>query len=195
METNISMADTRIWLSYREGDELAFRQLYDMHNSGLIQYGFRFTRDQHVIEESVQDLFIKLWQNRKNIGPTPSVKFYLYKSFRRILARKLEYLPDTTSYTEEDNKLQFRFEIGQDEVLMQKEHLQELKQKLELAMSGMTDRQREAIYLKFYEDLSHEEIGEMMSITSKATYKLIYRALDHLRENFVLLAFLLKLMS
>lgn len=187
------MADTRIWLSYREGDELAFRQLYDMYNTGLMQYGFRFTQNQHVIEESVQDLFIKLWQNRKNIGPTPSVKFYLYKSFRRILARKLEYLPDTTAYTEEDGKLQFRFEIGQDEVLIQKEHLQELKQKLETAMNGMTDRQREAIYLKFYENLSHEQISEMMNITSKATYKLLYRALGHLRENFVLLAFLFKL--
>lgn len=186
------MADTNIWSSYREGNELAFRQLYDMYNTGLMKYGFRFTRDQHVIEESIQDLFIKLWQNRKNVGPTPSVKFYLYKSFRRVLARKLEYLPDTVSYTGQDDKLQFRFEIGQDEVLMQKERLQELKRKLEAAMTGMTDRQREAIYLKFYEDLSYEEISEMMSITSKATYKLVYRALDHLRENFMLLAFFIK---
>jgi RNA polymerase sigma factor (sigma-70 family) len=192
MENNISMTDASIWSSYREGDELAFRQLYDIYNAGLMKYGFRFTRDQHVIEESIQDLFIKLWQNRKNIGPTPSVKFYLYKSFRRVLARKLEYLPDTVSYAEQDDRLQFRFEIGQDEVLMQKERLQELKRKLEAAMSGMTDRQREAIYLKFYEDLSYEEISEMMSITSKATYKLVYRALDHLRENFVLLAFFIK---
>lgn len=187
------MADNDIWASYRNGDEQAFRQLYDIYYASLVKYGYRFTRDQHVIEESIQDLFIKLWQNRQSVGNTPSVKFYLYKSFRRVLARKLEYLPDDVTYTDDDDKLQFRFEIGQDEVLMQQERILELKRQLETAMAGMTDRQREAIYLKFYEDLSYDEISEVMSITPKATYKLVYRALDQLRENLSLLAFLLGL--
>lgn len=185
------MADTEIWSSYRNGDEQSFRQLYDLYYAGLFKYGFRFTKDQHIIEESIQDLFIKLWQNRSTVGPTPSVKFYLYKAFRRVLARKLEYLPETVSYAGQDDKLQFDFEIGQDEVLMQKERMLELKRQLEAAMAGMTDRQREAIYLKFYEDLSYDEISEVLSITPKATYKLVYRALDHLRDNLVLLTFLL----
>lgn len=185
------MADTEIWSSYRNGDEQSFRQLYDLYYAGLFKYGFRFTKDQHIIEESIQDLFIKLWQNRNTVGPTPSVKFYLYKAFRRVLARKLEYLPETVSYAGQDDKLQFDFEIGQDEVLMQKERMLELKRQLETAMAGMTDRQREAIYLKFYEDLSYDEISEVLSITPKATYKLVYRALDHLRDNLVLLTFLL----
>lgn len=185
------MADTEIWSSYRNGDEQSFRQLYDLYYAGLFKYGFRFTKDQHIIEESIQDLFIKLWQNRSTVGPAPSVKFYLYKAFRRVLVRKLEYLPETVSYTGEDDKLQFDFEIGQDEVLMKKERMLELKRQLEAAMAGMTDRQREAIYLKFYEDLSYDEISEVLSITPKATYKLVYRALDHLRDNLVLLTFLL----
>lgn len=185
------MAETDIWSSYRNGNEAAFRELYDHYYAGLLGYGSRFTEDHQAIEESIQDLFLKLWRNRASIGPTPSVKFYLYKSFRRILARKLRYLPDTVALSGQEDKLHFNFEIGQDEVLMKKEHIAELKRQLEAAMATMTDRQREVIYLKYYEDLSYDEISDVLNITPKATYKLVYRALDHLRDHMVLLTFLL----
>lgn len=185
------MTETDIWSSYRNGNEASFRKLYDHYYAGLLGYGSRFTRDHQVIEESIQDLFIKLWRNRASIGPTPSVKFYLYKSFRRVLTRKMRYLPETVAFPEQEDKLFFNFEIGQDEVLMKKEQMAELKQQLEAAMATMTDRQREVIYLKYYEDLSYDEISDVLSITPKATYKLVYRALDHLREHMAMLTFLL----
>ena len=188
---NVSMAEADIWSSYRNGNEQSFRKLYDHYYAGLLGYGSRFTKDHQAIEESIQDLFIKLWRNRASIGPTPSVKFYLYKSFRRVLARKLRYLPETAALPGQEDTLLFNFEIGQDEVLIKKEHIAELKQQLEAAMATMTDRQREVIYLKYYEDLSHGEISDLLGITSKATYKLVYRALDHLREHMALLTFLL----
>lgn len=191
MEKNVSMTETDIWSSYRNGNEASFRKLYDHYYAGLLGYGSRFTLDHQVIEESIQDLFIKLWRNRASIGPTPSVKFYLYKSFRRVLTRKLRYLPETVAFPEQEDKLFFNFEIGQDEVLMKKEQMAELKQQLEVAIATMTDRQREVIYLKYYEDLSYDEISDVLSITPKATYKLVYRALDHLREHMVMLTFLL----
>ena len=191
MEKNVSMADTDIWSSYRNGNEASFRALYDHYYAGLLGYGCRFTKDHQAIEESIQDLFLKLWRNRASIGPAPSVKFYLYKSFRRVLARKLRNLPETVAMPEQEDPLHFNFEIGQDEVLMQKEHIAELKRQLQAAMATMTDRQREVIYLKYYEDLSYEEISDVLSITPKATYKLVYRALDHLRDHMALLTFLL----
>ncbi len=185
------MDETGIWSSYRNGNEHSFRQLYDRYYTGLFGYGFKFTADQHLIEESIQDLFVKLWRNRNTIGETPSVKFYLYKSFRRILIRKLEQIPEIVAYPEGEEILHFSFEIAQDEVLMNAERMAALKQQLETILATMTSRQREVIYLKYYEGLSHHEISEVLGITAKATYKLIYRALDHLRDHLAVLIFFL----
>ncbi|MNE93296.1 RNA polymerase sigma factor [compost metagenome] len=50
-------------------------------------------------------------------------------------------------------------------------------------MVSLTNRQREAIFLRFYEDLSYEEIAELLEMNLGGTYKLIYRALDRLRDQ------------
>jgi RNA polymerase sigma factor (sigma-70 family) len=71
-----------------------------------------------------------------------------------------------------------------------------IKQELQGTISKLTSRQREAIFLKFYERLSYEEISIVMGISVKSTYKIMARSLGFLRENlsksdFLLLLFLL----
>ena len=187
--------DTDIWGAYRRGDESAFRALYDRFYDRLAAYGFKFTADHQVIEESIQDLFLKLWRNRSSIGDTASVAFYLYKAFRRILTRRLQRLPAIVAFPGSEENLIFELSLGHDEVLMERERAASLKQRLDAILATMTHRQREAVYLKFYEELSYEEISDLLGISQKGTYKLIYRALDHLREHLGPLAVLWLLLS
>ncbi|SEO06160.1 RNA polymerase sigma factor, sigma-70 family [Mucilaginibacter gossypiicola] len=172
-----------LWSEYLKGDENSFKHIYELYSSPLLRYGFKFTQDEDLIAEAVQDLFVKLWKNRKTIGETPSVKNYLYKSFRRVLIEKLQFSARTIAFPITDEIIQFNFELGHDHVLIRKERLSQLQASLEKALSQMSDKQREVIYLKYYEDMSYEEIAEMMDITTKGAYKLLYRALDSLREN------------
>lgn len=173
---------TQLWDYFRKGDEFSFRRIYDLYYESLLNYGLKFSPNTELAEDAVQDLFIKLWTNRKNINATASVKNYLYKSFRRIIIRKVSASPVyVTAATEEE--LNFEFQMAHDEILMEKEQLLEIRSALQHALDAMTGRQKEMIYLRFYEDLSYDEIADLMDITTKGAYKLVYRALDKLRDN------------
>ena len=59
----------------------------------------------------------------------------------------------------------------------------QVNQPLPQASAKLTSRQREDIFLKFYEQLSYEEIADVMGISVKAGYKIMARSLDYLRKN------------
>ena len=49
-------------------------------------------------------------------------------------------------------------------------------------LDSLTDRQREAVYLRYTQGLSYEEIGKLMGIQPKAAQKLVYRAIEQMRK-------------
>ena len=77
-------------------------------------------------------------------------------------------------------------EFSIDHFIMARETGQEMKEKLERSLANLTARQREAIFLRFYEGLSYEEVASVLQITTKATYKIMARALAELREHLAL---------
>jgi RNA polymerase sigma factor (sigma-70 family) len=52
---------------------------------------------------------------------------------------------------------------------------------LKAALNNLTERQKEAIYFKYYENLEYEQIARILNISTKATYKLVARAIAELR--------------
>jgi len=75
------------WNSFKQGDWDAYAKLYNRYYSSLNNYGYKFTRDVSLIEDTIHDLFVKLWNSKANLGNPESVKNYLYKSMRGILFR------------------------------------------------------------------------------------------------------------
>ncbi|MEV4885995.1 sigma-70 family RNA polymerase sigma factor [Chitinophaga ginsengisegetis] len=178
------MHDNELWYSYKEGDVKALEGLYELYYSPLTNYGFKFTPDNVCIEESMQDLFLKLWQNRERIESPAVVKQYLYLSFRRILLRKLEYNPSRHEEELSGEHIPFQLELIGGHPMVRKERMEELTAKVDMLLNILTNRQREAVFLKYYEDLSYEEIADIMHMNIVGGYKLIYRALESLREQF-----------
>lgn len=177
------MEEEKWWDEFREGDERAFQLLFNTYRLRLYNYGRKFSPDELAIEDAIQDLFVKLWLNRTSIKETPSVKNYLYKAFRRTLFRKLEYATPLLDFFESEKDYHFQIELGHDVTLIQAEHQRQLKENLEKALEKMSPRQREIIHLKYYEGLEYEEIAEIMGISSSSTYKLLYKALDSLKNQ------------
>lgn len=171
----------KIWTLMKMGDEAAFETLFHHHYPLLFNYARRFNVDAHLIEESVQELFIKIWQNKANLGQPASIKHYLFKSLRntihnKLSARRRELYVDSwdhllefhLSYTPEDNTYPF---TG-------------LSDEIQHSLNQLTARQREAIYLFYFEDLDYQEIADLLEINIGGAYKLIYRALDSLKANY-----------
>lgn len=175
-------SETQHWNSFKDGDAAAFEYLYKTYSASLYNYGSKFSKDKDLIKECIQDLFVGLWTKRNSVGNPEHIKNYLYKSFRHAIFKKAFQLSKNETYEETEN-YQFQVVLNVEESLIDNERQLQVSEQLQNAMAKLTARQREAIFLKFYEQLSYEEIAEVMGITVKAGYKIMARSLDYLRNN------------
>lgn len=174
--------DKDIWEAFRSGDESSLQRIFDKYYTPLFNYGHKFSADDHLIEDALQNLFVKLWKNRDGIKDTGSVKNYLYKSFRRVLLRMLEVQQREYSFSVLDGWTWPGQELGYDQTLISRERLETIRSNLVAALEKMTPRQREIIHLRYYEEMEYEEIAALMQLSVSSTYKLLYKAIDTLRQ-------------
>jgi RNA polymerase sigma factor (sigma-70 family) len=169
-----------IWDTFRLGDESAFKVLFQQYYHPLFNYGHKFSADDHLIQDALQELFTKLWKNRDSIKETGSVKNYLYKSFRRVLVRMLETQHRKYEFSP---LVDVAIEFGYEQTIISRERLEGIRTNLVQALEKMTPRQREIIYLRYYEEMEYEKIAGIMQLSVSSTYKLLYKAIDTLRSH------------
>jgi len=172
-----------VWSSLRQGNRKALDYIFEKYIRLLYAYGNKISKDYGLIEDCIQDLFVELWNKRELLAESVHIKFYLMKSLRRRVVRRLmnESRLSTEQLHEHDyeNNLEFSAEFH----IIQEQSFQEQRQQLTEAIAQLSTRQREAVYLKFYEQLSYEEIAGIMNLTVKSAYKLIGKAIDSLRKT------------
>ncbi|WP_142687976.1 RNA polymerase sigma factor [Chitinophaga polysaccharea] len=174
--------DKDIWEAFRSGDESSLQRIFDKYYTPLFNYGHKFSADDHLIEDALQNLFVRLWKNRDGIKDTGSVKNYLYKSFRRVLLRMLEVQQREYSFSVPEGWPGPGQELPYDQTLISRERLESIRSNLVAALEKMTPRQREIIHLRYYEEMEYEEIAALMQLSVSSTYKLLYKAIDTLRQ-------------
>ncbi|GAB4107708.1 RNA polymerase sigma factor [Echinicola sediminis] len=174
--------DEHIWFLVKESDEAAFTFIYEKYADDLFRYGQRISSDFDLIEDAVQDVFISLWQNRHKIAISDSVKFYILKSFKRELLLKIKK-KGKFKIIPENNFCQTVGESHQEQ-LIQKETQEGNLALLDLSMKDLTNRQREALHLRYIENLSYQEISAIMGIEVSTIYNVIFRAIKELKRDF-----------
>lgn len=159
-------------------DPSSYRTLYVHYYKKLYNYGRKFTTDQVLIEDSIQDIFLDYWNKQDRIDQPAALNSFLFTAFRYSLFRKLQRAKRQLPLTDETGEPAFdagAFFAGDNTP-------EELAHKIQVAMQSLTARQREALFLRFYEGLSYEEIADIMHITVKASYKLMARSLLQLKQ-------------
>ena len=171
--------ELEIWNSIKNSDIDALKELYELYHQALFNYGKKMTKDLQLIEDAIQEAFISIWKYRGTSSVPTAVKQYVFMVFRNKLASIFKERSATT-YTEES--LNFSFEISFDKKIIEGEDAEKLSAEINKALMQLTNRQREIVYYRFYENLSFEQIGVIMEIQTRATYKLMARALEALKE-------------
>ena len=152
-----------------------------MYYQDLYQYGKRMTKDEHLVEDALQETFISFWKYRETTSVPAGVRNFVLKAYRNQLMLLFRERSGT-AYPGEP--LEFSFEVAFDELIVAGEDASQLSFKINNAVQQLTPRQREIIYYRFFENLSFEEIGVLMNMQTRATYKLAARALEALK-NFM----------
>src|SRR6185503_8511438 len=177
---NLLDEDLYTWNEFRNGNADAFGKLIRTHYQDLYNYGTRFTRDAELVKDCIQDLFLVLWTNRQTISETSFVKYYLLKSLRRKLG-DCKSRPFSSRY--EPHFETFFSEVPAVETnIIREEELVDLTRKMRAILMGLSKRQQEVIYLRFYMDADVEEIAEIMGLNRQSVYNLLHDALKKLRK-------------
>ncbi|SEW52656.1 RNA polymerase sigma factor [Chitinophaga arvensicola] len=178
--------DNPIFQHIINGDTDAYSGLYKEYYRKFYNYGRKFTSNIHLIEDSIQEVFLDLWKRRDKLAHVTSPNFYLYSSFRYILLRKIKQHDKLVLNESGEEPIAFSIE----NVIVNNELNEELQLKLQKAIKSLTGRQLEAIFLKFYENLSYPEVASILNISVKATYKIMARSLSALKEKVMFLSIL-----
>lgn len=175
--------DQELWKEFKGGCEQTFSYIFHKHYSFLYNYGSKLTSDKDLIKDSIQELFIILWESRSRLGDTVSIKFYLLKSFRRHVIRTLTA---QNKYIDKSQLLEnYRFELvsSYERELIESQSCLEQQEHLLEALSKLSPRQKEVVYLKFYENLSYHEITELTSLNYQSVRNYIHQAIQALRRK------------
>jgi len=186
------MTDQDLWQQLKTGSKQALEQIYQSHVDALIQYGYKFTLDKQLIEDSIQELFIDLYNNRSKIGNTSSIRPYLLVALRRRVIKALRKTQKRFVDTSPE-EVDFEIELSIDELIIQQEISTEKAVRIRQALKKLSPRQREILYLKYFQDISYDDICTIMDISYQSARNLVAKGLTALRKAMLGIGVLLKI--
>jgi len=180
-----------LWKDMISGNKKSFEDLYKQYFQALINYGLRITKNENLIEDAVQELFISIWNNRTNLSEVNEVKFYLFRSLKNRILRQLE--KDIFDKSEDiDVYLDFLNSISEEQKKIDSEQFDANLDTLQRAIAHLPIRQQEVINLKYYHDFTLDEIAKLMDVNKQSVSNLLFRSYAILRKllkNFTILIF------
>ena len=176
-----SRTDRAIWREFKneKGNALSF--IYHENVDFLFFYGKKFSTDEDLILDVIQDLFFYLIQKRKSLGDTDNVRLYLLKAFRRRLfdeIKKKDKQDELKHYYSTEPTITFSAE----DKLIVDEQLSEQNLELKRGLQKLNSQQREVLYYRFTCDFDYEQICEIMSISYDSARQIVSRSVKILKQ-------------
>lgn len=175
--------DKQIWDDFRRGEDYALSRIYFQYTPFLFRYGRKFSLDEEMIKDVIQDLFLYLISARESLGTTDNIRFYLIASFRRRLSNvKKQKAP--LSYSDRE-VLTAEIIYSAEHELIEKEELSHREQTVKAALAKLSPRQREILFYRFSCNFDYDQICEIMQIQYDSARKQVFRALKGLKEILI----------
>lgn len=176
--------EEQLWKSFKKGDLKAYEGLFNLFYQDLYGYGLKLCSRTELVRDSIQSLFVTLWDRKEHLGEVRSVKAYLLASLRRKILKTLRQERKTSTLDLLQVGPVLDIQISIEESIIQGELEEHQKQMLQEALENLPERQKEVLFLKYYNGMSYEEIEEILSINYQSIRNHIYRALEKLRTDF-----------
>ena len=166
--------------------------MYDLFIDELFSYGSQFSQDRQKVIDSIHDLFLNLYKYRNNLAATDNVKYYLLRSLKNQILKE----PKSKTIFLNDNQYSDHMDshnitASYEDELVETEFLEERASQLSEALSSLSKKQKQCIFLRFNEDRKYEEIAEIMNVSVQTSRTTIYRAIKQLRTNLTIILLLM----
>jgi RNA polymerase sigma-70 factor (ECF subfamily) len=164
----------------RKGDKEALFAMMTSYYNDLFRYGIKFTADKDLTKDIIGQFFLHIWDHRKNFVSAENVQAYIITSYKRFV---ISYLTKISRQLDIEEQLPSSYEYPYEEYIIAWQNEETMKKLLRNAVESLPDRQRELIQLRFYEQLSHEEIAAKTSLSIRTVYNKLHEAIKRLRES------------
>lgn len=171
-----------LWKEVYAGNHQSYAALHYQLYPGLFAYVRRMIKDEQIANDLLQDMFVKLWVKKDVIGEIVNVKAYFFTTARSITLNYIKRLKTQDKYLEE--AIFADVEFSAEEIITERETNLSIKRTITSALDKLPLRQREIVYLRFYEDMDYNQIVEVTGIKYQSVINHIYRAVQTLREDF-----------
>ena len=168
------------------GDEETYIFLFREYYVSLCSYSRRYVGRKDIAEEIVSDTFFKIWENRKTIEITTSVKAYLFHAVCNNslnYLRKLKTENNLEEYFLETSSENMCFTATSEETEEQSLIMENMSQKIEEVVCQLPEQQQKVFRLRRFEGRKTKEVAEIMGLSVKTIEMHLSKATLHLRQN------------
>ena len=172
----------QLMLRFQRGDEKAFYELYEAYKSALLNFAYRFCQDRRIAEELSHEVFLRVYKTAATYRPEAKFSTWVYRIATNICLNEMRsgkytYEREFFEWQGTDKKrgiepVDPKTRKKTDDNIIERE-----KQKaVRAAISMLPEKQRMALLLNVYEQLSYKEIGQRISCSEGAVKSIIHRA-------------------
>ncbi len=171
----------KLWARFQQDDVQAWSDLLESHYRTLFNYGRRLRADRELIHDCIQGLFLNLWDNRNKLNPAPeTVSFYLLQAFRNLLVKELR--KQHRLQTEYNVPFETISTVSIEDLLIDQESAQLNQLRIKQLLNELSPREQEVLFLKYYENLTNQQIAHLLNIRKQSVANLLHLGLHHLRH-------------
>ncbi|MDR1722426.1 MAG: RNA polymerase sigma factor [Tannerella sp.] len=158
--------------------------LYCKYVDDLFKYGISLGFGRESCEDAIHDVYLHLYSERiaDTLRDVRDVKAYLFRSVKNRLI-DLQKRENIVIYTDGIEELPFKIDFTVLDSIIAKEKAAILKAKIDRLLSMLTPRQREAVYLRYIQELEYEQIAQVLDMEVESVRKLVHRGLEKLRKE------------
>jgi len=167
------------------GETAAFEELVERHQRLVVGTVARMLGSNSEIDDIAQQVFVRVWKSAKRYVPRAKFTTWLLKITRNLVFNELRrrsrhaQVPLQSESEDEERPMRDERAMAPDAALLE----QELQGAIEAAIAQLPETQRMAVVLRRYDELSYEEIAEVLEQSVPAVKSLLFRARTELRTR------------
>ena len=169
----------KILFELANDNKLALEEIFNYYYPRLYNFSKAFLKLENGIDDILQEVFLKIWKNRKNIKTSQTFNSYIFTITQNLLLNELRSRLNSQKVRGEILKAS----VAKEYLYFEKVEYNELKEKVEEFMNDLPPRQKEIFQLSRIEGLSHKEIAEKFNITTKTVEYHIGQSISFLKKR------------
>jgi RNA polymerase sigma-70 factor (ECF subfamily) len=181
--------DAALMLRVKQGDTAAFTALVEKYKQPVMNLAWRTLRDETEAEDLAQNVFVQAWKSADRYQATAKFSTWLFTIARNLcfneIRRRVRHPAESLDQTRDDSEEQPLHQVVDKRIAAAPDEMLrgELEAKVDEALTALPENQRTALLLCRQEEMSYEEIAEVLGCSLSATKSLIHRARETIKAR------------